>query len=77
MNKIPYKAPDFSLPDSDNTVHTLKDYKGKWIILYFYPKDDTPGCTVEACSLRDSRDTLAEMGADIIGKIFFKLHPAY
>ena len=67
MNKIPYKAPGFSLPDSDNTVHTLKEYRGKWVILYFYPKDDTPGCTVEACSLRDARDTLAEMGAEIIG----------
>ncbi len=67
MNKTPYSAPDFSLHDNDNTVHTLKDYRGKWIILYFYPKDDTPGCTVEACSLRDARDTLAEMGAEIIG----------
>ena len=67
MNKTPYSAPDFSLHDSDNTVHTLKEYRGKWVILYFYPKDDTPGCTVEACSLRDARDTLAEMGAEIIG----------
>ena len=67
MNKTPYSAPDFSLHDSDNTVHTLKEYRGKWVILYFYPKDDTPGCTVEACSLRDARDTLAEMGSEIIG----------
>ena len=67
MNKTPYSAPDFSLHDNDNTVHTLKEYRGKWVILYFYPKDDTPGCTVEACSLRDARDTLAEMGAEIIG----------
>lgn len=45
----------------------LGEYAGKWVVLYFYPKDDTPGCTVEACSLRDARDDLAEMGAEIIG----------
>lgn len=67
MKEVPYKAPDFSLLDDSGTVHTLKKYEGKWIILYFYPKDDTPGCTAEACSLRDARDTLAEMGAEIIG----------
>lgn len=62
-----YPAPDFSLPDLEGKTHTLKDYMGKWVVLYFYPKDDTPGCTTEACSLRDARDTLAEMGAEIIG----------
>jgi len=67
MNKVPYEAPEFSLTDGDGTSHSLSDYRGKWVILYFYPKDDTPGCTVEACSLRDARDTLAEMGAEIIG----------
>lgn len=67
MNQVPYKAPDFSLKDAQGTAHSLADYKGKWIVLYFYPKDDTPGCTAEACSLRDARDTLAEMGAEIIG----------
>ncbi len=67
MNKIPYKAPDFSLSDNNGVVHTLKEYSGKWVILYFYPKDDTPGCTTQACSLRDARDTLAEMGAEIVG----------
>ena len=65
--KPPYPAPDFTLPDVSGTIHSLADYKGKWIVLYFYPKDDTPGCTAEACSLRDARDTLAEMGAEIIG----------
>jgi peroxiredoxin Q/BCP len=65
--KPPYAAPDFTLPDIGGKTHTLKEYAGKWIVLYFYPKDDTPGCTTEACSLRDSRDTLAEMGAEIIG----------
>lgn len=67
MKDVPYSAPDFSLKDSNGTLHTLKDYAGKWVVLYFYPKDDTPGCTTQACSLRDARDTLAEMGAEIIG----------
>lgn len=67
MNKVPYEAPEFSLTDGEGTAHSLSDYRGKWVILYFYPKDDTPGCTIEACSLRDARDTLAEMGAEIIG----------
>lgn len=65
--KPPYAAPDFELPDISGKTHTLKDYAGKWVVLYFYPKDDTAGCTAEACSLRDARDTLAEMGAEIIG----------
>ena len=45
----------------------LGEFTGKWVVLYFYPKDDTPGCTVEACSLRDARDDLAELGAEVIG----------
>ena len=67
MKEIPYEAPSFTLKDGNGVDRTLSDYKGKWIILYFYPADDTPGCTVEACSLRDARDTLAELGAEIIG----------
>lgn len=67
MRQPPYPAPDFKLPDDNGKQHTLAEYKGKWVILYFYPKDDTPGCTVEACSLRDARDDLAKMGAEIIG----------
>ena len=65
--KPPYPAPDFSLTGSDGAMHTLADYEGKWIVLYFYPKDDTPGCTTEACSLRDARDDIAERGAEIVG----------
>jgi len=65
--KPPYDAPAFELPDIEGVTHTLKEFAGKWVVLYFYPKDDTPGCTMEACSLRDARDTLAEMGAEIIG----------
>lgn len=60
-------APDFTLTDENGTDHSIVDYRGKWVVLYFYPKDETPGCTVEACSLRDARDDLAELGAEIIG----------
>lgn len=67
MKKVPYDAPDFTLPNQNGDSVSLKDFAEKWIVLYFYPKDDTPGCTIEACSLRDARDTLAEMGAEVIG----------
>lgn len=67
MLKPPYDAPDFSLPDETGTIHSLKDFAGKWLVLYFYPADDTPGCTVEACSLRDARDDIAELDAHIVG----------
>ena len=67
MKHPPYEAPEFTLNDEAGVLHSLKDYRGKWIVLYFYPKDDTPGCATEACSLRDSRDILAEMGAEVIG----------
>lgn len=66
-DNLPYKAPDFELKDGSGASHRLADYAGKWLILYFYPKDDTPGCTVEACAMRDSRDTLTDMGAEVIG----------
>lgn len=67
MQPTPYPAPPFSLNDSEGTTHTLEQYRGKWVVLYFYPKDDTPGCTIEACSLRDARDDIAALGAEIIG----------
>ena len=67
MTEVPYRAPDFSLPGVDGKIHTLADYKGKWLILYFYPKDDTPGCTTQACSLRDARDELTSLGAEVVG----------
>lgn len=60
-------APDFLLPDQQGTLHALAEYKGKWIVLYFYPKDDTPGCTAEACSFRDARTDLQEKGIEVIG----------
>lgn len=67
MKPTPYDAPEFTLPDSNGTAHSLSDFRGKWVIVYFYPKDDTPGCTVEACSIRDARDELTALGAEVIG----------
>lgn len=67
MIQPPYPAPLFSLPDESGLIHTLSEYRGRWLVLYFYPKDDTPGCTMQACSLRDARDDLAELGADVVG----------
>ena len=61
------QAPDFALPDESGTIHRLADQRGRWTILYFYPKDDTPGCTVEACEFRDTNETIVERGADVWG----------
>ena len=61
------KAPGFSLPESDGTVRNLTDYLGKWVILYFYPKDDTPGCTKEACGFRDVVKDYAAKNAVVLG----------
>lgn len=61
------KASDFSLTDQDGKTRTLADFTGSWLVLYFYPKDDTPGCTVEACSLRDANDNLIALGAQVVG----------
>lgn len=61
-------APDFSLQDQDGNTKTLQDYSGQWLVLYFYPKDDTSGCTAEACNFRDERDAIAEFGnAQVVG----------
>lgn len=67
MKQPPYNAPEFELPDENGETKTLSDYSGNWLILYFYPKDDTPGCTIEACSLRDARDDLIDLGAEVVG----------
>ena len=61
------KAPDFSLVDEKGNTVSLKDFKGKPVVLYFYPKDDTPGCTTEACSFRDDYSQYKEAGAVILG----------
>lgn len=60
-------APSFSLPDQNGKTHVLANYAGLWVVLYFYPKDDTPGCTKEACSFRDDLVQLEKLGAKVIG----------
>lgn len=62
------KAPAFSLIDQNGIVQSLKDYAGQWLVLYFYPKDNTSGCTTEACNFRDEREAIRALGnAEIIG----------
>ena len=61
------KAPEFSLPDQNGVNHSLKDYRGKKVILYFYPKDNTPGCTKQACGFGELYPQFTEKGAVIIG----------
>ncbi len=61
------KAPAFSLPDDNGNIISLSDFTGKKVVVYFYPKDDTPGCTVEACSFRDAFDEFLEAGAVVLG----------
>lgn len=60
-------APDFTLPDQEGVPHALSSYQGKWVLLYFYPKDDTPGCTVEACMLRDEFQDFEKIQAVVLG----------
>ena len=60
-------APDFSLPDQDGRNRSLSEFRGSWLVLYFYPRDDTPGCTRQACAFRDDRNTLAALGAEVVG----------
>ncbi len=61
------KAPAFALPDQDGKTHRLRDYAGRPLILYFYPKDDTPGCTREACAFRDARPDFKKGRAAVLG----------
>jgi len=61
------EAPDFTLPDAEGRPVRLRDFRGRTVVLYFYPKDDTPGCTVEACGFRDAYDRYVEAGAVVIG----------
>lgn len=61
------KAPDFQLNDANGKPHALSDYQGQYLILYFYPKDDTPGCTKEACHFRDDIVQLEKLGAKVVG----------
>jgi len=65
--KVGDTAPDFRLPDQAGQMHSLGDYRGKWLVLYFYPKDETPGCTKEACGFRDLSARFEAAGAAIVG----------
>lgn len=60
-------APEFELSDQNGDKHTVADYQGKWVVLYFYPKNDTPGCTTQACDLRDEFKVLSELDTQILG----------
>jgi len=61
------KAPDFELPDQNGQTHQLADYYGSWVLLYFYPKDDTPGCTKEACAIRDNLPNFEKLQIKVLG----------
>ncbi len=60
-------APDFTLADQDGTSHTLSGYRGKWVLMYFYPKDNTPGCTKQACALRDAYPNFKKLDCVVFG----------
>jgi len=67
MLEVGNAAPDFTLEDQSGASHTLSAQRGKWVVVYFYPRDDTPGCTKEACSFRDAMPRLEEVGAVVYG----------
>jgi len=64
---IGQQVPYVSLPDQDNTIHNITDDKGKWVLIYFYPKDDTPGCTTEACAIRDNLPHFQQQQVVVLG----------
>jgi len=65
--KVGDKAPAFSLPSDQGKMISLSDFRGKNLVIYFYPKDDTPGCTVQACSFRDNISEIRKLGAEVVG----------
>jgi peroxiredoxin Q/BCP len=67
LPKVGSAAPSFSLPDQAGKIQTLDEFRGKWLALYFYPKDDTPGCTEQACKFRDDLAQLSALGAQVVG----------
>ena len=67
MLEIGTKAPAFTLPDENGTLHTLEEYRGKKVILYFYPKDNTPGCTRQACAFGQNYDEFLRHGIEVVG----------
>ena len=67
LPKLNSIAPDFTLPDQDGKSHTLSDYQGKWVLLYFYPKDNTTGCTAQACAIRDEFPAFGKLKVKVLG----------
>jgi peroxiredoxin Q/BCP len=67
MLELHTTAPDFTLFDQNEDSHSLSQYKGKWLVIYFYPKDDTPGCTTEACTIAEVYDDFAKLGVTVFG----------
>ena len=67
QQQVPYQAPDFALTDSEGQLRKLADFAGRWLVIYFYPKDNTPGCTAQACSIRDEERALLDLGVTVIG----------
>ena len=67
MLNVGDKAPDFTLPDENGKMVSLSDYAGKWLVVYFYPKDDTPGCTKEACDFTDNINDFSGLDAEVVG----------
>ena len=67
MLTVGEKFPDFRLPNQDGKMQTLADFAGKWLVLYVYPKDDTPGCTVEACTIRDTWAKFKKAKLEVVG----------
>lgn len=68
MHELEQKpAPKFSLIDQDGKTHSLEQYQGQWVVLYFYPRDMTPGCTIEACSFRDATEDFKKLGVAVLG----------
>jgi thioredoxin-dependent peroxiredoxin len=65
--EVGQQAPDFTAANTEGRKIRLSDYRGKKVVLYFYPKDDTPGCTVESCGFRDSYQVIQDTGAEILG----------
>jgi peroxiredoxin Q/BCP len=67
MLKEKIKAPDFELRDQNDESHSLEDYRGKWVAIYFYPRDNSPGCTTEAKNFRDNIDKFKSLNAEVVG----------
>ncbi len=67
LPQVGQSAPEFSVEDQNGVLQRLGDYRGKWLVLYFYPKDETPGCTAEACAYRDDIQKIRQLGAAVVG----------